>query len=99
MLNRYPERALRIVLVCLAILASSGAAAQAGETAPEVLVPAQEAESAAAAPASEAAAHAAPTPAKDWLSTAMNAGAVAFCIWMVALLWRPGLGRSLRKPV
>lgn len=33
--------------------------------------------------------------AKDWLSTAMNLGAIAFLIWMAALLWRPGLGRSL----
>lgn len=33
--------------------------------------------------------------AKDWLSTAMNLGAIAFLIWMATLLWRPGLGRSL----
>ena len=108
MSSRTPARALRTVLVCLAVLSMSGGAALAAEptyseSSPEVLVPAPDAETLTTPPApSEASSHAAPAPAEprqapaiDWLSTAMNAGAIAFCIWMLALLWRPGLGRSL----
>ena len=107
MSSRRPGRALRSALVCLAVLALSGGAALASEPTSaeppsEVLAPAPDAETLTTSTAPSAAVHAAPdpaeprqAPAKDWLSTAMNAGAIAFCMWMLALLWRPGLGRSL----